>query len=195
MARKQNRENNERTLRVIGGTWRGRKISFAKDKAIRPSPDRVRETLFNWLQSSIFGAKCLELYSGSGILSIEALSRGAEHTTIIDQSKDALETIKLNLGLLSAVHSRFSCVQGKASVWLETQTQAFDIIFLDPPFDSFELEQVLPLIKQNNLLAEQGYIYIESAQALDPSLMPKEWKVHRSKQAASVHYCLLTTAN
>ena len=198
MARKQFKENKEskkKSLRVIGGTWRGRKISFADDEAIRPSPDRIRETLFNWLQNSIFDAKCLELYAGSGILSIEALSRGASHATSIDQTSATIETIRQNLASLDLEASRYSCIRSNANVWLEAQTASFDLIFLDPPFDSNELALILPIIHTNNLLAEHGFVYVESSEALDPSLLPREWTIYRSKKAGSVHYCLININN
>ena len=191
MARKQTREHKGRTLRIIGGAWRGRKISFAEDETIRPSPDRVRETLFNWIQNSIFDSQCLELYCGSAILSIEALSRGAKHVTIIDQTKRTIDMVRENLEALSAERSRFSCIQSTAKNWLNKQKEGYDIIFLDPPFDSTELEVVLPIIQHNNLLTKDGFIYIESAQALNPSRLPKEWRIYRSKQAAKVHYSLI----
>jgi 16S rRNA (guanine966-N2)-methyltransferase len=191
LARKQSRKDKKKSLRVIGGTWRGRKISFADDEAIRPSPDRIRETLFNWLQNSIFDAKCLELYAGSGILSVEALSRGASHATIIDQTRATVDVIRQNLDSLDLEKSRFSCIQSDANVWLAAQTEPFNLIFLDPPFNSDELARILPIIQFNNLLTEEGFIYVESAEVLNPSMLPREWTIYRSKKAASVHYCLI----
>ena len=112
------KKNSSRTLRVIGGEFRSRQIEFATDSAIRPTPDRVRETLFNWLQSSVGGARCLELYGGSGILSIEALSRGASHVTVIDKSDKACRQIRNNIESLCTVDSRYLCQNAQAYDWL-----------------------------------------------------------------------------
>lgn len=177
---------------MIGGEWRSRKIDFAEDSAIRPTPARIRETVFNWLQQSVSGAHCLELYCGSGILSIEALSRGAKHVTLIDQSKKTISTVQHCLTKLSADHSRYRCEHSSAQNWLDQNHGPFDIIFLDPPFESTELDIILPIIKHKKLLSEDGYIYIESPQALLPEALPEGWVIHRSKKAAKVYYCLIS---
>jgi len=182
----------ERSLKIIGGEWRSRVIDFAEDKTIRPTPVRIRETLFNWLQLSVPGARCLELYCGSGILSIEALSRGAKHVTMIDQSREAISKVKQSLKELSADPARYHCEQAFAQNWLSQENSLFDIIFLDPPFESPELESLLPLIKSKHLLSEDGFIYIESPQAILAETLPEGWTIYRNKKAAKVHYCLIT---
>ncbi len=179
------------TLRIIGGKWRRRKITFAPDPAIRPSPDRVRETLFNWLQASITDARCLDLYAGSGILSIEALSRGAQDVILVDQSLAAIRQIEANLMNLDAETSTFHCVQSRAAEWLDHQKDTgWDLIFLDPPFESKELELTLPLIAMRSLLRPGGLVYIESAELISQSEIPPSWSVYKSSHAAGVHYCL-----
>jgi len=179
------------TLRIIGGKWRRRKITFAPDPAIRPSPDRVRETLFNWLQASITDARCLDLYAGSGILSIEALSRGAQDVILVDQSLAAIRQIEANLMNLDAETCTFHCVQSRAAEWLDHQKDTgWDLIFLDPPFESKELELTLPLIAMRSLLRPGGLVYIESAELISQSEIPPSWSVYKSSHAAGVHYCL-----
>ncbi len=186
----------KRTIRIIGGRWRSRKVAFTNDGAIRPTPDRVRETLFNWLQPHIHGARCLELYAGSGILSIEALSRGAEHVIIVDQSSSTTHAIRNSLQSLDASTTRYQCIQADAGVWIEQQSQvAWDIIFLDPPFAGDELAAVLPLISNRQLLKTGGLIYIESPGELSRSDLPTEWEILRNKQASNVHYCLCRQTN
>jgi len=177
-------------LRIIGGDWRSRKISFAHNPAIRPSPDRIRETLFNWLQYSIPGARCLELYAGSGILSLEALSRHASHITIVDRAADVIAAIKTNLTLLKAEPGQYECIQASALTWLSSQENTWDLIFLDPPFKSQELESLLPIIATNKLLKPDGYVYLETPKAIEQQDLPEGWHIHRNKKAASVHYCL-----
>lgn len=184
------------SLRIIGGRWRSRRISFAMEDAVRPSPDRVRETLFNWLATDIVDAKCLELFAGSGVLSIEALSRGAKDVVIVDASNQVLSKIESNLRTLDAEVDRWHCVKSDAMTWLATQNdQAWDIIFLDPPFSSHYLNECLALITEKQLLAANGFVYFESAEpleleSLDESVKP-HWLLHRQKKSGAVHYGLI----
>ncbi|MBV1876449.1 MAG: 16S rRNA (guanine(966)-N(2))-methyltransferase RsmD [Pseudomonadales bacterium] len=182
-------------LRVIGGKYRSRKIKFAADIAVRPTPNRTRETLFNWLQPSIQDAKCLELYGGSGIISIEALSRGADHITIVEQSAPIHEQIKRNLEDICPDPTRYLCVHANALHWINQHcNQQWDLVFLDPPFDSNELSRLLPMLATHKMLAEDGLIYIESAQPTTPAQLPENWQIIRQKKAASVHYCLVRSS-
>ena len=179
------------SIRVIGGQWRSRRIVFRTDPAIRPTPDRIRETLFNWLQNSISDASCLELFAGTGALSIEALSRGADHVTIVDQSAAIIGSIRSNLEVLCEDEARYDCIEADAVNWIQHQEgRAWDIIFLDPPFDSDSLTTILPIIADQRLLQPDGHIYIESPKSLDSSELPPGWEIARKKQASNVHYCL-----
>ena len=187
--------NADSALRIIGGEWRSRQIHFRSDPDIRPTPVRIRETLFNWLQHMIRGASCLELYAGTGILSIEALSRGARHVSIVDQSVSAIEYINTNLQKLCDDKSRYSTARSEASHWLEQQPDTtWDVIFLDPPFESCDLGRLLPLISQQQLLNPAGFVYIETPSALTQSDLPSDWRIYRQKQASRVHYCLCHNA-
>ena len=182
-------QSTDRILKIIGGLWRSRRLNFPDQVAIRPTPTRVRETLFNWLQLTIPQAKCLELYAGSGILSIEALSRGAKHVTILDSNKHTVDAIKNNLQLLSVERNRFDCLQAQANTWLAKQKEPFDVIFLDPPFDSHEIDSILSIIENNGLLTELGFVYLETPALIKD--LPENWLIHRQKKAGAVHYCLL----
>ena len=147
--------------------------------------------MFNWLQPHIHGARCLELYAGSGILSIEGLSRGAGHVTIIDQSSSTTRQIQRSLRALDAEVTRYQCIQDDAQRWIKRQScVVWDIIFLDPPFGGDELSVVLPLISSRRLLHADGLVYIETPEQLSQRDLPDDWKIHRSKQAANVHFCL-----
>ncbi len=153
---KQNKQVN--TLRIIGGEWRSRKLQFEDAPNLRPTPDRVRETLFNWLQGSIHGARCLDLFAGSGALGLEALSRGAKEVVFVEKVAHVATQIETNLALLNA-HS--PVVNSDASSYLSSIEQIFDIIFLDPPFRKKMLPTMLEIIIQKKLLADNGLIYLE----------------------------------
>jgi len=179
-------------LRIIGGRWRGRRIEFPPLAAIRPSPDRVRETLFNWLQSQIAGARCLDLFAGSGALGIEALSRGAAHVTFVDREPQVGRHLSQTLRQLGT--DAGNVVVADALRFLHGPPQPFDIVFLDPPFASDVLATVCAELARG-WLARTGYVYVESpADAALPALAPG-WRVHRTKRAGQVGYHLLETTS
>lgn len=181
-------------LRIIGGRWRGRQLSFANADGLRPTGDRIRETLFNWLAPDLHGARCLDLFAGSGALGLEALSRGAAEVIMIEQNKDAhrhinqhLEQFKDELQLQQA-----SVVKGSCLEWLLKPRQPspqFDVVFIDPPFAQNLWNDCINSLVQTNALAENAAIYIESPG--DQQLIcPQSWQLHRSKNAGSVKYQL-----
>lgn len=180
----------ERTLRIIGGTFRSRKVSFPDREEIRPTPDRVRETLFNWLQSDIAGATCLELYAGSGLLSMEALSRGAKHTTLIEQDPVTFGALAQNLAQLDIPASRVSLHQGDAVSWLNNSAASFDIVFLDPPFHQGAMSNSLAQLTHGAHLKPGALIYVEQESPLSDGL-EAHFKVIKEGRAGQVHYGLL----
>ena len=182
------------TLRIIGGNWRSRKVSFPNLPQIRPTPDRVRETLFNWLQFDVAGAKCLELYAGSGILSIEALSRGAQSAVIVDQQPLVCRHIDDELTNLDCSRQKYQIIQQPAAEYLTKTTDSFDIVFLDPPFHSGELEISLQQITKNGLLNDDASIYVESPIPLNAEEISESWQIYRAKQTGQVCYSLLKPA-
>lgn len=151
----------ESTLRIIAGEWRGRKISFHGAEGLRPTNDRVRETVFNWLMHDIPGARCLDLFAGSGALGFEALSRGASQVLMVELNKSVANGIKKNLSELKADNAEV--IQTNAINWLDENTpeRPFDIIFLDPPFNQELLTKVIPLLTEKTWLEKQGWLYIE----------------------------------
>jgi 16S rRNA (guanine966-N2)-methyltransferase len=183
-------QSQNRHVRIIGGKWRSRKVSFADYEQIRPSPSRIRETLFNWLQYHIGESRCLELFAGSGILSLEALSRGALHVTLIESSRKVHKHLKQQFENLAENPRQFECLCLQAEDYLRSQRRGalFDLVFLDPPFGSDELSRILPLVGE--CLTPEGLIYIETAEQLDSKMLPSGWEVDRRKKAGSVHYCL-----
>lgn len=187
------RENSSNSLlRIIGGEWRSRKLSFPEVEGLRPTPDRVRETLFNWLQTITPAARCLDLFSGSGALSFEALSRGAASATLIDASSQVCRSLRSNLQSLKAQNAEV--VESNALTWLESQPKdmsaRFDLVFLDPPFRKGLLKPITELLESRNLLAENAYIYIETERELGTPELPDNWHLHREKHAGQVSYRL-----
>ena len=162
------------SLRIIGGKWRGRKISFYDKANVRPSPSRVRETLFNWLQSEIRGARCLELYAGSGILSAEALSRGADQVTLVEKSKLIYQYLTSTFSALPC--SNYELISDTAAKFLKQDHAVYDIIFIDPPFNSGELKKILAQLLNLGVIHMRGIIYVESNKPLE---LPKFLYIHR----------------
>lgn len=178
-------------LRIIGGQWRGRKLSFAKVDAIRPTPDRVRETLFNWLAPTIINADCLDLFAGSGALGYEALSRGAASVTMCDSNNKITSTLKEHASLLKTRNAVI--LQTDALSFLQKNDRKFDLIFLDPPFNSVLLSQCFALIIQKECLTEDAMIYVESDSKDELPDIPDNWILHRNKKAGEVAYYLFKT--
>jgi 16S rRNA (guanine966-N2)-methyltransferase len=175
---KQNR------VRIVGGVWRSRILAFPDAAGLRPTPDRVRETLFNWLGQSLDGKLCLDLFSGSGALGFEALSRGAKQVVMVEQDPKVARALRANATILGAEALEF--VTGDALKFLFRETRRFDVVFADPPYALRLLPVLLPMLEAR--LAENGMIYGESDTAFDPG---PGWGVWRSGRAGLVHYFLL----
>ncbi|MBD8624024.1 16S rRNA (guanine(966)-N(2))-methyltransferase RsmD [Pseudomonas sp. CFBP 13727] len=176
-------------LRIIGGQWRSRKLSFPEAPGLRPTPDRVRETLFNWLAAHIEGAKVLDAFTGSGALYLEALSRGASMALALDANASAISSLRHNLDLLGCAVGQL--LQSDALKYLETQTpSAFDLVFLDPPFHQNLLPATCTLLEDKGWLAARAWIYTESEAPPSALQMPATWRLHREKKAGQVYYSL-----
>lgn len=175
------------TVRIIGGQWRGRRIGFPVRPGLRPTADRVRETLFNWLQPTISGASCLDLFAGSGVLGFEAASRGAAEVFMLDSDPSVVRHLQQQVTVLNADQVHF--VQSDALSWLQTSTQNFDIIFLDPPFGQDLLSKALGILGGKKL-SPGTLIYLETESALPVRSLPKGWEVLRDARAGAVEYYL-----
>lgn len=176
-------------MRIIGGSWRGRKLSFPDVDGLRPTGDRIRETLFNWLAPDIQGARCLDLFAGSGALGLEALSRGAGFSLLVEKHPLALQQLKHNLTLLNA--SSGHAEQRDTLSWLangNTDTP-FDLVFIDPPFALNCWESVASHLEQGNWLKDDAIIYLEAPKDT-PIKLPSNWLLHKDKQAGHVNYRL-----
>jgi len=175
-------------VRIIGGTWRSRRIAFPDAQGLRPTPDRIRETLFNWLGQDLSGFRCLDLYAGSGALGFEALSRGAIRVVFVERSSVVAKALEDNAARLNADPA--VVVRADALEFLRRNLsevpERFDLIFLDPPFDTGVPAEVVQLLPGQ--LAPGGRIYLESDRAPE---WPAPWLVEKSGRAGQVHYQLL----
>jgi 16S rRNA (guanine966-N2)-methyltransferase len=174
-------------LRIIGGAWRGRKLDFPAIEAIRPTPDRVRETVFNWLQNHIAGAHCLDLFAGSGALGFEALSRGATQVVFVERESRVVKYLRDTLQRLQGAGEAH---ESDALAWLTKHPQPFDIVFLDPPFADDMLAEVCRRLESGGWLAPSALIYLERAASNAALKLPINWELIKSNTAGQVGYHL-----
>jgi 16S rRNA (guanine966-N2)-methyltransferase len=179
-------------LRIIGGQWRGRKLAFPTLEGLRPTPDRIRETLFNWLNTELAGSVCLDLFAGSGALGLEAVSRGAAHTDLVDSA--AAACLQLNQHLHALKTDKANVHQATAEHWLQqcasNSRSGYNIIFLDPPFHQQLAARCIDLIDQHQLLAPTAWVYLEMNSGEASPALPTNWQPYREKTAGQVCYRL-----
>lgn len=175
-------------IRIIGGEWRGRKLTVPNVPGLRPTPDRVRETVFNWLAPTIRGAYCLDLFAGSGAFGFEALSRGASHVVMLDQSREVIDQLQKAAALLKTEQAEIYLA--RAPEQLKKPARPFDIVFLDPPYQDNILSRCCFYLEENGFLANNAIIYLEAKQALQPSDLPTHWQIIKSKKTGQVAYHL-----
>jgi 16S rRNA (guanine966-N2)-methyltransferase len=171
-------------VRIIGGLWRSRILKFPAIDGLRPTPDRVRETLFNWLGQTLYGKTCLDLFAGSGALGFEAASRGAERVVMVEKDPAAFRALRDNIAKL-ACGNVFAYRQDGLEFACR-DVHRYDVIFLDPPFQGDYLPKLLEILPQ--CLNENGMVYVESGAAIDAAL---PWQTMKSGKAGQVHYQLL----
>lgn len=183
------RSGGQGELRIIGGHWRSRVLRFPDEGGVRPTPARTRETLFNWLQFQVPGSRCLDLFSGSGVLGLEALSRGAAHVTFVDHTPALARALRSNLQLLKSRDGDVRCED--VTGFLNTPAdRPSDILFVDAPFRQGWLEALLPLIEDNGWVTEGSRVYLEYESSRPAPAVPPHWHLHRSKAAGQVTYAL-----
>ena len=192
-----------RQVRIIGGAWKRTPLPVLDAEGLRPTPDRVRETVFNWLNHLLDGtwtqARCLDLFAGTGALGFEAASRGAARVVLVEASMPAVRQLELTREKLHA--AQVDVMRGDAlsiaqRLAADRTRAGFDVIFVDPPYHQDWLAKILPLCER--LLAAGGLVYAESETALDPADAPawlEPWEVLRSDKAGMVHYHLLRCKN
>ncbi|MBR9957203.1 16S rRNA (guanine(966)-N(2))-methyltransferase [Cronobacter sakazakii] len=175
-------------IRIIGGQWRGRKLPVPDSPGLRPTTDRVRETLFNWLAPYLVGARCLDCFAGSGALGLEALSRYAADATLLEMERCVAQQLQKNLATLKS--SAAKVVNTNTLNFLNQNGEPYDIVFVDPPFRKGLLEETLNLLETRGWLAPQALIYVESEVENGLPPVPASWQLHREKVAGQVAYRL-----
>ena len=178
------RRTRPNTVRIIGGLWRSRLIEFPDAADLRPTPDRVRETLFNWLGQDLTGMACLDLFAGSGALGFEALSRGAASVVMVEKHPAALRALRENARKLGAAN--LTLIRGDALEFAGGARSRFDVVFVDPPYRAGTQVAALGVVR--GLLAEGGRVYLESDTAFEA---PRGWTIFRRARAGNVHFHLL----
>jgi len=173
-------------VRIIGGSHGSRILKFPDRPGLRPTPDRVRETLFNWLGQELVGLACLDLFAGSGALGIEAASRGASSVVLVERDRDVAAALRANVELLRIANAQV--VLGDALEFLRLDRRVFDVVFVDPPFSDADHAAVLARVADR--LAPGARVYVEAPRALEP---PDGWSVQRRLLAGSVHAHLMQT--
>ena len=177
-------------LRIVAGKWRSRLLDIADVPGLRPTSERVRETLFNWLAPCIQGARCLDLFAGTGALGFEALSRGATSVVFVENSRRAITAIEKSTEVLDATGAVIH--HGDAADFVRDSAPAsFDIIFLDPPFADDRLEALCRQIDERGILAPGGRVYLEQDRAQPETPLPDRWRVLKNKTAGNVRYMLV----
>jgi len=177
-------------IRIIGGKWRGRKLKILGHTSLRPTSDRIRETLFNWLTPKISGCHCLDLFAGSGALGIEAVSRGAKSALLIEKDYKIARNLKQHIVVLNS--DKLEIIQSDALYFLkQNATQFFDLVFLDPPFRQNLLEPCWKHLENQGWLSPHAQIYIESERHFDITKLPANWQIIRQQTAGQVAYFLL----
>ena len=176
-------------MRIIAGRWRGRRLPVADVPGLRPTPDRTRETVFNWLAPRLNGASCLDLFAGSGALGFEALSRGADAVTLVDSHAQVVRQLQVSAGMLAA--EGLQVQHADALTFLSASPRRFEVVFLDPPFRQGLLEPSLQRLHEGGWLAEDAAIHIEVEREVGCPALPPGWAVYRQGQAGQVAFFLL----
>ncbi len=175
-------------IRIIGGQWRGRKLKVLSTPHLRPTPDRVRETLFNWLSPVITGAYCIDLFAGSGALGFEALSRGAAYVVMVDQLLEVTQLLQEEAKKLKT--NQVEIYRANVPEQLRAAGQSFNIVFLDPPFQSNLLLPTCFYLEQHAFLAENALIYLETSKSFQLNDLPQNWQIIKKQIAGQVAYYL-----
>ena len=192
--RKKSNQSRSGRLRIVAGNWRSRLLDIADVPGLRPTSERIRETLFNWLAPRIEGARCLDLFAGTGALGLEALSRGAKSTVFVENSPRAVAALAGNIKLLGATGATVKNMS--ALQYLRTDPgEKFDLVFLDPPFDADLMDELCRLLEESNALADPCLVYIEQHRTAADVSMPQGWAIVKNKTAGNVRYMLVERKN
>lgn len=180
----QNKPTGE--VRVIAGLWRGRKLPVLNAEGLRPTTDRVKETLFNWLMNDVAGSRCLDCFAGSGSLGIEALSRQAQAVVFLEKFANAANLLKNNLTSLKTTNGTVINTDTLQYLSQKNPDQGFELVFVDPPFNHGFVPKVLTLLAENQWLADNALIYVETEKNHPPLELPSNWQIIKEKTAGQV---------
>lgn len=178
-------------VRIIGGLWRGSKLPVMMRTGLRPTASRTRETLFNWLQATITGCHCLDLFAGSGVLGFEAASRGALRADLIEMDRQVVDMLREQVQRLQA--TQVNILHQDALKYITQTDQQYDVVFIDPPFDEVDLTELLKQIHAAGIIKAHANIYIEAATGCLPTELPVDWVWQRQSKAGEVEYGLIST--
>jgi len=192
-AKKNDKKSTTGRLRIVAGKWRSRLLEIAAVPGLRPTSERVRETLFNWLTPHIAGARCLDLFAGTGALGLEALSRGAAEAVFVERSHTAANALRRNIAELNATGATVHEVDAIGYLH-RSEPSAFDIVFLDPPFGADLTEDLCRLLDAGSLLAADARVYIERDRSKPEPELPEGWQTLKTKTAGNVRYSLVKAA-
>jgi 16S rRNA (guanine966-N2)-methyltransferase len=176
-------------LRIVAGKWRSRLLDIADVPGLRPTSERIRETLFNWLSPRLHGARCLDLFAGTGALGLEALSRGAAEAVMVEQAAPAIRALKKNIAALDA-RGAIVVPTDAFSYLAEETVSPFDIVFLDPPFAIDSLQELCRLLEAHGVLANDALVYLEQDRSRPEVELPEHWQLLKNKTAGNVRYML-----
>ena len=181
-------------LRIVAGIWRSRLLEIADVPGLRPTAERVRETVFNWLTPHLAGARCLDLFAGTGALGLEALSRGAAEALFIEASPVAARMLRKNIATLEAKKATVRATDARKYLGKSGADQ-FDIVFLDPPFADELLGDLCKSLAESSILATNALVYIEEDRATPEVVLPPDWQILKTKSTGNVRYSLVKPAN
>ena len=191
---KADKKSQSGRLRIVAGKWRSRLLHIAEVPGLRPTSERIRETVFNWLAPQIAGSRCLDLFAGTGALGLEALSRGAAKAVFVEKSSEAAATLESSIKLLGADGAKLRHTD--AYKFLDNEdNDKFDIVFLDPPFADENLGDLCRLLAGSSKLAPDAWIYIEEDRSAPAIELPDSWQVLKTKNAGNVRYSLIRSAS
>jgi 16S rRNA (guanine966-N2)-methyltransferase len=179
-------------LRIVAGNWRSRLLQIAEVPGLRPTSERIRETLFNWLAPRVHGATCLDLCAGTGALGIEALSRGAAEVVFVERSSIAARTLKANIDSLGGANAEVLNLDARNFLG-QSAVRRFDIVFLDPPFKADLYDELCRLLIERSWLADGARVYLEMDKDQPDMCVPESWQILKDKTAGKVRYLLVAT--
>jgi len=186
-----NKRVKSNSIRIIAGQWRGRKLNVIDADGLRPTTDRVRETLFNWLMYDVQGARCLDLFAGTGVLGMELLSRGARFVQFVESNKRAAASLQQEFEHFKLSDDQADIMTIKAQQFLlTTPEQPFDVVLLDPPYADNLLPSVIAQLAKPGWLSKDAFVYVEQASKETPVSVPAGWHLYRENQAGQSQYRL-----